>query len=536
MASVALLFDQVIYPFLWLLFISWIFFVFRSLRVSREQIGLGLSALILTAVVFTMIHTKLRIFADEVNLMASSQALYLFGRAAYVTEGIWHGQALIVLSSELDPRPLYFPFLVHLAHLIRNYSIINVFLINTLSLVLLLVAIGHTFLRRFGIWTALAAQLLILSQPIVLLGATSGGFELFFCATLFLVLALADSFIVRPSATSFRALFYSGLILAHSRYEGVVYLVMIFGSLLFWRDFRQMILRPVQIAIISIVLLPVIIHRVLTIDQPPWLLKSGMFSVWNLIDNNLTFLRSLIHIANLPFNPVLNLVGFCVIVCGTVANFIRNGNKDRGILAIALLSFWGSWIMVTAYAPSDIFEPVVQRYFISFSIFFALAALYPLTYFLVHTKKVVWALSLAALLFIISLTATKSFDQNQIGIFAQRFYFVKGFLEAIDPRETERPLIVGDAPKQYLILGHSAVSKDTFKQLWHDHRIPLDRQIYLVENEIKGRKVGSEISGTNKQELIAEQVLTTVEEPGTTSVKIYRIHPDTMALNSYNSR
>jgi len=147
-----------------------------------------------------------------------------FERATYISLGerrINHD--FYPVERIMAKRPFLFPYFVHVIHLLTGYRAQNTFVLNALVTFLLLVILLATARHFLGWPGATASMLLVISQPIFSICATSGGFELL--AILFLVLSLlfAYRYMVAPSADNLLLLWIHLVLLCHTRYESCVY-------------------------------------------------------------------------------------------------------------------------------------------------------------------------------------------------------------------------------------------------------------------------------------------------------------------------
>lgn len=172
---------------------------------------------------------EFKIVMDEPMLMARSQGMHVHRSTAiparsYTVAGVkeyWGGYE--------DKRPLLFPFILSLVHDTTGYRVENVFWLNkVLVFVLLILAwqLGRRLDLRFG------GEMMVLwlcGWPILAQNACGGGFEVFNLLLVLLFCAAVWQFLARSDYDTEAFLLCSCLLLAHTRYESVLYLLVFAG-------------------------------------------------------------------------------------------------------------------------------------------------------------------------------------------------------------------------------------------------------------------------------------------------------------------
>jgi len=205
--------------------------------VLAHRISLGLAAVATTGI-YLSVPVEYKVLSDETNLVGISRSM-VFERATYISLGERRVQHdFYPVERIMAKRPFLFPYFVHILHLLTGYRSQNVFVLNTLVTFLLLAILLATARHFFGWPGAIASMLLVISQPIVSISATSGGFELL--AILFLVLSLlfAYRYMVAPSVNGLILLWIHLMLLCHTRYESCVYAGLIGLSVLAFGYFK----------------------------------------------------------------------------------------------------------------------------------------------------------------------------------------------------------------------------------------------------------------------------------------------------------
>ena len=183
-------------------------------------------ALIIAAAGFQLVHEDFgyKILMDEYNLTASSLNMHLDKSAFTPTRGKIVQGEFEVIDGYIDKRPFLYPFLLSIVHDISGYRITNPFLLNpVLNLVLFLViylAGFHLGGKRGGVLSII----LLAGLPLLGQNATGAGFELLNFLLLSLTVFLSLSLTARPGLDKETLLILSAILLAHVRYESILFL------------------------------------------------------------------------------------------------------------------------------------------------------------------------------------------------------------------------------------------------------------------------------------------------------------------------
>ena len=283
------LFGETTYYILWLLFLVW--FVqfglflrstgFSLKRFLRESWPVLVVALLLTVMTAVAVPPKFRVLADEANLASVSRSMVDSKTVYNFTIGKHYYFTFHPVMAELEKRPMLFPFFAHFFHLARGYDVRNLFLLNLSVLFLLLSSVGILVRRAFKgvefpesgrVW--IAAVLLVLLCPIVVLTATSGGFDLFaavFFGWSFIVLA---EFLKKPTPECFAFLWMNLILLSHTRYESLLFFgIVIIGLSLFRRIEPSLFSRFAHVYLLTpLAVVPLIFQRMISggkFENPP---------------------------------------------------------------------------------------------------------------------------------------------------------------------------------------------------------------------------------------------------------------------------
>lgn len=377
-------FGKTTYYVLWIIFVVWIarFHLFlKSIdfsfqRFIRDHWPVLVLALILTAITAVANPPKFRVLSDETNLASISRSM-LENKSVYnFTIGKYYFYTFNPIIAEMDKRPMLFPFFVQLFHMVRGYTINNLFLLNLSLYFALLASVGILVRRTCGdpdfpqsgcVWVA--AVLLVFSCPILTLTATSGGFDLLSAVFLGWTFVVLWQFIKLKTAESLAFLWMNLLLLAHTRYESFIFsVIIVLGLLLFKRLNMRLFTRFSHVYLVTpLALVPLIFQRILSrIDPPPGV---DPFSVKYVAVNILRFFEAISDTTFFfPYPGLLLWLSLLLIPFLAVALFRRKLLSDkaghRQLLYIVLACLGAYLVIVFSYFFGDSTHPASARFFV----------------------------------------------------------------------------------------------------------------------------------------------------------------------------
>lgn len=326
-----------------------------------------------------------KILMDEVMLLGTSMSLHYDKAALVPMRGHDIQGAFQLLAGQLDKRPLFQPFLVSLLHDLTGYRPENAFVLNTVLTFVLLTLVYLTGHRIAGRGAGAVGVLLLTSLPLLAQNATGGGFELLNLVMILATLLLAMRYAERADGTTLNALCLSGILLAFTRYESVLFLLPVAGVVLWvWIARRQSGLTWLA-ALAPLLLVPYALHnQVFTARQSSWELMSQPgyekpFSLAYIPDN-------VAHALNFFFNTngeqsnslVLSVLGvpaaffFLLWALKTLLR-LRCAPPERAALAIFAWGFLANAALLMCYFWGKFDDPVIRRLSLPLNLFLVVA-------------------------------------------------------------------------------------------------------------------------------------------------------------------
>lgn len=357
---------------------------------KRSELGwMGFLVVACSAYCIFSVPSGYRIVTDEPILMATSrsmaqQAVVQTPQQALMVEG-----KLRVLQASVDKRPILYPFLVSLLHVVLGADNANGSLMNNLLCVVFFFLL-YVFLKGClpAVLTA-SALLLVTALPLMPEVTNGRGMELTMLVMLLATALCAQSYLRAPTRLSQGLFCLCVLLLAQTRYEMALFVPIWGGVLLLgWVQLKKPLLSWV------LLLLPVIFipqawqQKVVTADADPFEVKKAQalgfweaptrgFSsqyVWGNLKNSLKFFFSTYKMEGqrYPSSAPLSAMGLLG-VAYVLLSFLRDPEPflkkppQRKVLALlgwgVLLSFglhlsyvWGRMDLSTTYRFSLLFS------------------------------------------------------------------------------------------------------------------------------------------------------------------------------------
>ena len=326
-----------------------------------------------------------KILMDEVMLLGTSMNMHFDKTALVPMRGHDIQGAFQLMAGQLDKRPLFQPFLVSLLHDLTGYRPENVFVLNT-GLTFLLLALAYiTGCRISGRGAGAIAVLLLTSLPLLAQNATGGGFELLNLVMILGTLLLGMRYLARRDGDSLEAFGLSGILLAQTRYESVLFLLPVGLTILWvWWNDRRPTLTWVVIAM-PLMMLPYALHnKMFSVHDSSWELASKPgyerpFALAYIPDNIAHDLNFFFNTAGEQSNSVvLSVLGFLALpffILWTVKTLgrLREAPPARAALALYALGFGAHALLMLCYFWGRFDDPVIRRLSLPFNLTLVIA-------------------------------------------------------------------------------------------------------------------------------------------------------------------
>jgi 4-amino-4-deoxy-L-arabinose transferase-like glycosyltransferase len=283
----------------------------------RHAAGLVLAAL-LTLGMLLVSPPEFRILADETNMASIAAAMFREQAVYNSTEGLYYYDAYHDTRHVWGIRPLFYPFVVHLAHALTGYRVENAFIVNALAGFATLVVFYVLLARWFDRRSALLGMLLLASYPLFVVWVTSGGFETLNLLFLLLAFAWLDRFLAARDPRDLERLGLTLVLLAQLRYESALYVATLGVTALACVRRADLPRLSPRLAAIPLLLLPVAWQRLSNFNHRSFQVEPerSLFSLEELLGSLdslwLYFFTEPSRYLTIPLLSWLALLGFAI--------------------------------------------------------------------------------------------------------------------------------------------------------------------------------------------------------------------------------
>ena len=351
----------------------------RSL-LKRNVIVLS-AAFLATLITFATVKPALRVLADEAYLISMSRNISLQKHTDQIETGLSVYGEFKPLSYKAPDRHLLFPFLLSVIHLIKGFDYRNVYILNFLALFSLLSLIGIWVRRVCGSWAALAGILLVISQPVVALASTSGGYDLVFCLSMLVCMATLYVYLKKPSEVTFDLMWMSLVLQTQTRGESFIFTAIILVLLAASGRLNTRHLGSSPFAAATpLLLLPLIWTMSLSHASVHGLgySETDRFALASFIKNNVRFFSDQFRFKMItPYANAVNVIGLIAGAFAAVRLARRWRSTPAALREIAVIAgavVLGRWVLMTSWFWSDPYAPACYRLYLLPVIFLSASA------------------------------------------------------------------------------------------------------------------------------------------------------------------
>ena len=429
----------------------------------------GLAICLLIAVsLCSAVKPHFRVLDDEASLLSVSNSLTREHKAHIVTQAKYSlGRDYIVLEQYVPKRPLLFPFLVHLTHLVRGQQWQNGFLLNSILLYACLALVYLALRSQLDDWGAMAGVLLIMTNPFFIISARSSGFD--FLSTFFFLISFVGVYIFlrKPNSASFGFLWSTLLMFSHIRYENIYLFALVITFVVILKACnKEFIRRNIQLlAWTPTLLLPYIWQIYLSKSFLGDGVVSRAFGLDYLLANTKRFvnnqgdLSSVFDTTLSDFTvPTAAMLGILMLYLGFRRGLRFDNDANRHFFMFAIVANGIHLLILLSFYFGDITLTHMQRIYLPVFSFLVLTPLL-IPWLLapwINTRHIFVA---AAALFILYLPL--SLYPQRTGLFYPDLEYQIGFLRSYNPRTT---LVVTTRPVRLSALGFGAINFDYANQ------------------------------------------------------------------------
>ena len=462
-------------PVTFLAFLLWAYSIFTLAKSrwvdSKREWGIsGLWALAATTVAFLSTSVDFKVLSDETNLLSVANMLTLFGKASNTEMWLYYYHTFHALDVSVPSRPILFPVLTALVHGVVGMKTWSPFVVNFFCLAGLFFLTLEWGRKRLAGYARPIVTLGLLMSPVLLIVATSAGFDLCSLFFGFLSFLLLGRFLEKKEEAVEQALYFTLVCFASVRYESIVALPLVAGWI-WWQD-RGRPLPWKLFAVLVPLLLPLFIQRYLTWGSFENPADKAPFSLFHLREHGPVFLRAFFIDGRGPYPIVLHWLGAFGLLW-----FLRRA-KVSSLLPLLYGIFLSVLLLAHHFGFAD--HPTQARLFLPLS--FGLSALG--LFFLSEVKPDARGLlAVFALLFFHHHQYTVHDPLMTQLTMTREVRHLRDFLA--EETKGRGDLFVYDRPGQLVALGHSAVSwtywEENKKGILENLKNHLYQRVFLLE-------------------------------------------------------
>lgn len=454
-----------------------------------------LCSLVLASVVFISVPKYFRVLSDETNLLSVAKSMTFYKHVHNVTDGRrYYEMFWPETPSSIEKRPFVFPFFTSLMHTLFGYRTANVFILNFFVFWAVLFILYRLMSSALGGRLVFAGLILVITQPMIVLSATSASYELFNFLFVLISFVSLRYFLRNLDSRSFFLLILNLTMLANIRYESVLFLVIVLAVLGIGKQLRlEFLKQSPAYAVIPFFFLPWVWQRILMLGEADSNLAGGSwvksFRFENASQNVGVFFKYI-----LSFNGELGYAGVISLI-GLLAGFYflvdflvgENQNKPRGpkTLWIVSLTSIAVLFMVSLFYQGGINDhPMNGRLYILILVVLSVLPVFFLADIVKDKNRIavpVLMFSLGCFVFYHPIAVE---DRLSNTLFIIREYrFVDDFLKKNADKNT---LVICGRPGQLIVDNYGAISYEAANQdvdaVLQQHQNHLFSAVYAIQS------------------------------------------------------
>lgn len=342
----------------------------------------GLAALV-TALLLIHEPFGFKVLMDELVLSATSMSLHLYREVFTPLRTHNFDGAYIVTGGIVDKRPYFFQFVLSVLHDLTGFRPGNVFLLNGLLTFTFFCLVGHFVSKVVNPVAGRLSILLLAGLPLLALNATGGGFEILNLVMILLTMTAAVSYLEDHDGRSLNLMILSGVLLAQTRYESVIYLlpVGLVVAIGWLRQRRIQLTWPVLVAPLLLIPYP-LINSVFNAYNGFWQLPENVDSPFGMgfLADNLSHAVAYLYgtsplQSNSAFLSFAGTIGVVFLIILLVRNLVKREALPPALIVVTLFGavILGTFCILMFYHWGRLDDYVVSRLSLPLSLLFAMA-------------------------------------------------------------------------------------------------------------------------------------------------------------------
>ena len=291
-------------------------FLTTKLFLKNHWVALFLSLFLMILAIFAC-KPDFRILADETNLLSVSQSLYNSRESLLDCSSFVYRKGIKeIIIGRLDKRPIFFPYLLSIIHVLTGYRPENIFILNFIVGFISLFLFYYLIQLIYGRFWGIIGLVILVSNPLFVVYTASAGFDVFnmMCSLVFFICLY--KFIKNTNAKSAEVLLLWLPLIAQSRYESVLSLIIALPLVFYLLPKEQYEKFSYRFVFFPLLLISPAWLRQVTNNPTDWQMQGGdsVFSLewlWQNINNAISFfMTGDVSYGVIPLISILALIGF----------------------------------------------------------------------------------------------------------------------------------------------------------------------------------------------------------------------------------
>lgn len=433
--------------------------------VLQRQWKVALIALLGTLFIESREPRQFKVMFDEFVISGVARDCHYLREPGYPIKAHRVASKLEVIQTTIDKRPFFFPFILSCLHDLTGFRPENVFILNGLSVFLLLFLTQKMGAYYGGQSTGYVCVLLWLGLPVLAQCATSGGYDVFNITMYLLTLYFGKEYIKTGSDLTQSLFVLSAVYLAQVRHESIVMLLAV-GAIILVKWHRDKVCRLGWLTVFAPLhlFLPLIVNLIYV--KTPTFMQTGAgqsyFSFEYLGDNMekavwylFNFDYRMTNSSLLAIIGIIASVAFCVRMCTTWRKWLAEG-EDVILVGLGVVII-GNFIVILCNFWGQLDDPVASRFCLPLCMFFICSFAWLIGRWRGSKPIPVWLAGLAVLGVITSVPAAAHYTSTRALMKGREYAWL---LETIRTPEHQSALIIAH-PAGPILFGFSAIDYDT---------------------------------------------------------------------------
>jgi hypothetical protein len=416
-------------------------------------------------IVFLSVAVDFKVLSDETNLLSVANMLTQFGKASNTEMWSFYYRTFHAFDVNVPTRPILFPLLTALVHAVNGMKWWSPFVVNYFCLGgLFFLTLQWAKRLDAVVYPRTLAFFALLMSPVLVINATSAGFDLCSLFFAFLCGVLLEKHWRENSEATERTLFLALVCFASVRYESILALPLVGCALLYKNG--QKAINYGLFSFCLFLLVPLFLQRYLTWGSFENPAGVAPFSPMHFVNHMPSFMQAFFLDPRGPYPVLLHWLG----VLGLLTSIPKLKGPGRIVLGYGIFLF----VLLLSHHFGFAGHPTQARLFMPLSFGLCLFALK----FLSDQKNSLDGRALIGVFFILFFHHHQYAISDPLTTQLTMTREMRHVRDYIDKHGAAGDLWVYDRPGQLSAIGESSISINHFKQNQRSFFENLEKGLY----------------------------------------------------------